>query len=169
MTCPVNARGTISNGCGGTLYCGPCAVTPVLSWPAPADIVFGSGLSNSQLKAAASDPTTAANVPGTFVYTPPAGAVLPIGNGQALSVTVAPTNTTNYKSTSGGTTINVTPASSPGSPVNLVVTSLLSRGSGALTVQLTIANSGGTTAGNVMLTGVKVGGVAAATTPQSLS
>jgi hypothetical protein len=37
--------------------------TPVITWATPADIVYGTALSATQLNATA-------NVPGTFVYTP---------------------------------------------------------------------------------------------------
>ena len=40
--------------------------TPVITWATPADIVYGTALSATQLNA-----TT--TVPGTFVYTPAAG------------------------------------------------------------------------------------------------
>ena len=46
--------------------------TPVITWPTPADIVYGTALSATQLNA-----TT--TVPGTFVYTPAAGTVLNAG------------------------------------------------------------------------------------------
>lgn len=36
-----------------------------------------------------------ASVPGTFVYTPPAGTVLPVGT-QTLSVTFTPTDSVHY-------------------------------------------------------------------------
>ena len=57
--------------------------TPVITWPAPAPIPCGTALSATQLNA-----TT--TVPGTFVYTPAAGAQLPIGTGHTLSVTFTP-------------------------------------------------------------------------------
>ena len=56
-----------------------------ITWSAPADIVYGTALSATQLNATAS-------VPGTFVYTPPAGTVLQAGSGQSLSVTFTPTD-----------------------------------------------------------------------------
>jgi Flp pilus assembly CpaE family ATPase len=46
--------------------------TPVIAWPAPEPIVFGTELSAAQLAATAS-------VPGTFAYTPAEGAVLAAG------------------------------------------------------------------------------------------
>ena len=45
---------------------------PVLSWAAPAAITQGTALGATQLNATA-------NVPGTFVYSPTAGTVLPVG------------------------------------------------------------------------------------------
>jgi hypothetical protein len=62
------------------------AATPTITWPAPAAIPYGTALSSTQLDATAS-------VPGSFVYTPPAGTVLSTGT-QTLSVTFTPTDTT---------------------------------------------------------------------------
>ena len=63
--------------------------TPVITWPTPADIVYGAALGATQLNA-----TT--TVPGTFVYTPAAGTVLNAGGAQTLSVTFTPTDAANY-------------------------------------------------------------------------
>lgn len=76
--------------------------TPVLTWPAPAAIVFGSALSATQLDATA-------NVPGSFVYRPFLGQVIPAGT-QTLAVTFTPADTTDYTSASDATTITVTQA-----------------------------------------------------------
>ena len=62
--------------------------TPVMTWASPAAIVFGTALGATQLNATA-------NVPGTFVYTPPSGMVLGAGT-QLLSVVFTPTNTASY-------------------------------------------------------------------------
>jgi hypothetical protein len=136
-------------------------VTPTVTWPAPATIAFGSALGNGQLNATAS-------VPGTFVYTPPAGTVLPVGNGQTLSVAFTPTNTTLYKPATATTTINVSPAAPPPAAAKLVTTSVFTRSGGNVVVQLTIANTGGTAAANVSLTSVKVGADAGAPLPQNI-
>jgi hypothetical protein len=61
---------------------------PVITWAAPAAITYGTALSAAQLDATG-------NVPGTFVYTPAAGAVLNVGT-QTLSVKFTPTDTTDY-------------------------------------------------------------------------
>jgi hypothetical protein len=139
------------------------AIAPVLSsiitWPAPAAVTFGSSLSAIELDATA-------NVPGTFVYSPPVGAVPPVGNGQTLSVTFTPTNTTNYTDASASTTINVNPAPTV-SAANLVVTRVLTRTGGNVVIQLTITNTGGTAAANVVLTNVKLDADAGTPLPQS--
>jgi hypothetical protein len=53
-----------------------------INWPTPAPITVGTALSNTQLNATDS-------IPGTFVYTPGIGTVLPAGT-QTLSVTFTP-------------------------------------------------------------------------------
>jgi hypothetical protein len=61
---------------------------PEIVWATPAPIIYGAPLSAAQLQASAS-------IPGTFVYSPPPGTVLPIGT-NTLSVTFTPTNSTDY-------------------------------------------------------------------------
>jgi hypothetical protein len=136
-------------------------ITPVVTWSAPAAVTFGSALSSLQLDATAS-------VPGTFTYTPPVGTVLPVGNNQALSVLFTPTDSTDYTTATASTTINVNPAAPPASPANLVVTKVLTRTGGSVVVQLTVANTGGTAAANVVLSSVKVGADSATPLPQSI-
>jgi sugar lactone lactonase YvrE len=135
--------------------------TPTITWSAPASITYGGALGNGQLNASAS-------VPGTFVYVPPAGTVLPVGNGQTLSVTFTPADAADYTTATASTTINVNAAPPTSSGVNLVVTKVLQRTGGNVVVQLTIANTGGTGANNVTLTSVKVGSVAATPLPQNI-
>jgi uncharacterized repeat protein (TIGR01451 family) len=74
--------------------------TPVINWSNPADIIYGTALSATQLNATA-------NVPGTFTYTPASGTVLSSGNGQNLHADFTPTDTTNYNNTSKDVSINV--------------------------------------------------------------
>ncbi len=133
--------------------------TPSITWTAPAAITFGSALGAGQLNATVS-------APGVLVYTPAGGTVLPVGNGQSLSVGFTPNDTSDYNSTSASTTINVNPAALSGSPVNLVVTRVLTRSGGNVVVQLTISNTGGTAAQNVTLTGVTVGADTGTPLPQ---
>jgi Flp pilus assembly CpaE family ATPase len=62
--------------------------TPTIIWSAPHTLSCGTSLGDAQLNAAAS-------VPGTLVYTPPAGEVLPAGK-HKLSVTFTPKDSANY-------------------------------------------------------------------------
>ena len=72
---------------------------PALTWSTPAAIVYGTALSASQLNA------SPGSVAGTFTYSPAAGAILTTGAHQ-LSVTFAPTDTTDY--TTATATVNLT-------------------------------------------------------------
>ena len=77
-------------------------VTPVITWANPAAITYGTPLSGTQLNATAS-------VPGTFAYTPAAGAVLNAGT-QTLNVTFTPTDTTNYTTATASVSLVVNKA-----------------------------------------------------------
>lgn len=74
---------------------------PVITWSNPADISYGTLLGSMQLNATA-------NVPGTFIYTPPADTKLEIGNDQPLKVDFIPTDTVSYDKVSKTVSINVT-------------------------------------------------------------
>ena len=94
----------------GTLTVTPvAATTPVLTWADPAPIVYGTALSGVQLNATASAAGVAV-VPGTFAYTPGAGAVLNAGVGQTLSVTFTPTDLATYLPATKTVRVTVTPA-----------------------------------------------------------
>ena len=75
--------------------------TPVITWANPAAISYGTALSATQLNATAS-------VPGTFVYTPAAGAV-PLAGTDTLSVIFTPTDTVDYTTATKSVSIVVTP------------------------------------------------------------
>ena len=85
------------------LFLDPPLATPTITWAAPANIVYGTALSSTQLDATAS-------VPGTFTYTPPLGTVLKAGNNQTLSATFTPTNITRYSKVTKSELIDVTQA-----------------------------------------------------------
>jgi hypothetical protein len=74
---------------GGYLISSLVPELPTLTWPTPADIVYGTPLGSAQLNATAS-------VPGSFAYSPPAGTVLNAGSNQVLSVRFAPADAVNY-------------------------------------------------------------------------
>ena len=73
--------------------------TPVLTWPQPAQIAFGTPLGAAQL-----DPT--ASVPGTFAFDPPAGTVLQPGM-HTLSATFTPASPADYNGASVSTQLVV--------------------------------------------------------------
>jgi hypothetical protein len=74
--------------------------TPTITWANPASIPYGTPLSSTQLNATA-------NAPGTFLYTPPAGTILPAGT-QTLSVVFTPNDTVDYTTAREQVTILVT-------------------------------------------------------------
>jgi hypothetical protein len=132
-------------------------IAPVITWANPADILFGGSLGSGQLNATA-------NVPGVFSYSPAAGTVLPVGNGQILSVTFTPTDSLDYTQSTKSVLINVDPGSV--TPASLLATSVLTRDtSGSISVAVTVANTGGTAALNVKLTGATLGGTVAPAVP----
>ncbi|MFZ4546547.1 MAG: fibrobacter succinogenes major paralogous domain-containing protein [Bacteroidales bacterium] len=73
---------------------------PVISWGNPADIRFGTLLSDIQLNATA-------DVPGTFVYSPAIGTKLDEGASQELKVSFTPTDEAMYNAVSKSVNINV--------------------------------------------------------------
>jgi VCBS repeat-containing protein len=79
---------------------------PVITWDAPADVLFGTALSGEQLNATAS-------VPGEFTYTPALGLVLPVGS-HVLQVDLTPADPVNYTAATASVTLTVTPSSDPG-------------------------------------------------------
>ena len=84
------------------------AASPTLTWTAPADIVYGTALSGSQLNASAVYNGT--NVTGTFSYTPSAGTTLNAGMVQTLAVTFTPNDTNGFLPVTTSVSLNVTPA-----------------------------------------------------------
>ncbi len=78
-------------------------ITPIITWPTPASIVYGTPLSATQLDATA-------NTAGTFTYKPAAGTVLNAGS-NTLTVKFVPTGM-DYLNASATTTLEVTQAPS---------------------------------------------------------
>jgi hypothetical protein len=114
--------------------------TPVITWSAPAAITSGTALSAIQLDATAS-------VPGTFAYNPSAGAVLPVGNGETLSVTFTPTDIADYSTSTASATISVNAAAPQqidvSSQVKVTTSGLVySRATGTYSGTVTIQNTG---------------------------
>lgn len=108
---PVNVTTTITaNAVGPGFVVSPPAVAtytinlakPVITWPAPSPITYGTALSAAQLDATA-------NTPGIFAYSPAAGVVLS-GGTQSLSATFGPTDTVHYASGTATVLLTVNPA-----------------------------------------------------------
>lgn len=79
--------------------------TPVIDWPTPKPIKSGTALGDEQLDAASW-------VPGTFVYSPAAGEVLPPGT-HTLSVTLTPDQGANYAKARTTVTLTVVAKTMP--------------------------------------------------------
>jgi sugar lactone lactonase YvrE len=91
--------------------------TPVITWPAPANITSGTALSATQLDATASIGGT--TIPGAFVYSPASGTVESTAGAQTLSVTFTPTDATDYATVSTTVPLNVIGFSLSGSAVSI--------------------------------------------------
>ena len=61
-----------------------------INWANPADIVYGTPLSGTQLNAVFTNADTGAPLQGQSIYSPPAGTYLNAGNQQALQITFIP-------------------------------------------------------------------------------
>lgn len=109
--------------------------TPIITWPTPASITYGTALSSTQLDATA-------NVPGAFVYTPASGTVLAVGN-QTLSVTFTPTDSVDYNTATKQVTLVITQPAITLSPASLNFGNVPLGGAGLLTE--TVTNTGATT------------------------
>lgn len=81
----------------------PAPVAPTITWSNPADIVYGTPISATQLNATA-------NVPGTFTYNIAEGTVLHAGAAQSLVATFTPTDTSLYTTATAEAFLNVLPA-----------------------------------------------------------
>jgi hypothetical protein len=95
--------------------------TPVITWPTPAAINYGTALSATQLDATS-------KVAGTFSYSPAATTVLPAGT-HTLSVTFTPTDSTDYTTATASVTLTVqkaTPAITWSSPAAITYGTALS-------------------------------------------
>jgi Flp pilus assembly CpaE family ATPase len=76
--------------------------TPVIDWPTPGELPYGSVLTSAELNATAS-------VPGVFTYHPDIGD-RPGEGVQVLTAVFTPADTANYKTVEASVTITVTPA-----------------------------------------------------------
>ncbi|MDB6017566.1 MAG: hypothetical protein JWR19_2055 [Pedosphaera sp.] len=91
------------NSTNGTLTISQA--TPSITWADPANIVYGTALSGTQLNSSSA-------VAGTFTYTPDLGTTLLAGMNQILSVNFVPTDAQNYSNAAASVTLNVDKAPS---------------------------------------------------------
>jgi len=129
---------------------------PVITWPTPAAINYGTVLSATQLNA------TAIPAGGAFAYAPPAGTTLPLGT-QTLRVTYTPpaADAANYTTASASVSIQVNPG--------LVLTSILPTNAnyGAGATLITLTGTGFTSTSVVQLNGTTISSTY--TSPTSLN
>ncbi len=102
--------------------------TPVINWTTPADITYGTALSETELNATV-------DVNGTLTYSPAAGTILNAENNQELSVTFTPEYPDSVYEGSTNVRINVTKAA-------LAVTSDATRTYGEENPTFTLVYSG---------------------------
>jgi parallel beta-helix repeat protein len=81
-------------------------VTPVVYWPKPGPIVYGTVLSNMQLDAISN------GIAGTFTYSPPAGTIPGVGS-QALTAAFVPVDAKDYGPVTASQTLAVIDATPP--------------------------------------------------------
>jgi microsomal dipeptidase-like Zn-dependent dipeptidase len=140
--------------------------SPTITWN-PAPLQFGNPLGAAQLNATAALQGTGA-IPGTFVYTPPAGTILPVGT-QLVSVTFTPTDTTKYFGLTSDSQVNVT--FNPTQPFSVTTATAISRDpSNAVLATVTIANAGSAPVDTIAFTGGQLGPLPpAGVTPTTIS
>jgi hypothetical protein len=109
VTATLNNPGFTAQPVTGTLIINQAS--PTLVWNTPASIIAGTPLGAGQLDAVAV--FNGALLPGVFVYTPSAGTVLPVGNGQILTVGFAPLDSTDFKVVTSAVMINASPQAPP--------------------------------------------------------
>jgi len=112
--------------------------TPTITWATPSPITYGTALSSTQLNAGST-------VAGTFVYTPASGTVLTAGT-QTLSVTLTPTDTTDYATATQTVSLVVNKATPT---ITWATPSAITYGAALSSTQL---NAGSTVAGTFVYT-----------------
>jgi hypothetical protein len=129
-----------------------------ISWPTPASILTTTPLGLTQLDAAAQGPPGFTPL-GAYLYTPAAGTLLSAGT-HTLGVSFTPTDTNDYTSATGSTSIHVTEAttsttfvvssSAPvyGQPLTLTATVLSTSGSPVVNGGTVVFTSGTSTLGS---------------------
>ena len=157
----INFAGSTLNGTqivGGLL--------PIITWPTPAAIPYGTALSATQLDATATNAAGAA-VPGAFVYTPAAGTVLGVGT-QTLNVVFTPTDLVTYTAATGTVSLVVNAATPALTWVPAVSTITYGTALGASQLNAAAINVAGTAVAGTFVYTPAAGAVLAAG-PQTLA
>lgn len=117
---------------------------PKLIWNKPGALSYGTPLGSTQLDASAS-------VPGVFIYSPAAGAILTAGV-QVLTVSFTPTDTTDYQSVN--TTVNLTVSkATPTVVVTATPSSITTVQPLSVSVTVGAVSQGAIPTGSILLTG----------------
>jgi hypothetical protein len=117
---------------------------PAITWPAPAAVSAGITLSSTQLDATAS-------VPGVFIYSPAAGAVMSTVGSNTLSVTFTPNDSSDYTTATDSVTLVVNTPVNPSFALVGTNVSLAPGSATGNTSTITLTPAGGFT-GSVTLT-----------------
>jgi uncharacterized repeat protein (TIGR01451 family) len=127
--------------------------TPIVTWPSPADIFYGTALSATQLDATATWTVAGVNGPvaGSFTYTPASGTLLNVGMAQVLSAVFTPSDAADFSPVPVTTTLTVLP------DVDLAITQLTDSSQTVqigdkLTYTIVVVNKGLSSATAVKLT-----------------
>lgn len=137
---------------GGSGSTGPptSKITPTITWAPPAPITNPTPLGATQLDATA-------NIPGAFVYTPPAGTVFTAGT-QTLSVLFTPTDTADYTTATASVSLTINPPIQTASSPDAYVYIASNPGNSVETYAFSAASDGTLTplAGSPFATGVSL-------------
>ena len=125
--------------------------TPTLFWPNPADILYSTALSATQLNATAAWTVGGINGPvaGSFTYTPAAGTILDAGGEQTLSTVFSPSNSANYTAASATAKLTVLANADMSVKIAGPTTGLVGQN---LVYTVTATNNGPSTATGVVVT-----------------
>ena len=109
--------------------------SPDIKWATPDAITYGTALSALQLDASST-------VAGMFVYSPAAGTVPAVGN-DTLSVTLTPTDTTDYTTATASVNLIVNPTPTISFTLSALPASLSVAQNGSGTSTITVSDVGG--------------------------
>lgn len=134
-------------------------ITPTITWPKPADIIYGTPLGTAQLNAIV-------GVDGTLTYRPPVGTILPAGPNQVLTVVFTPKDLALYLGATNLATINVLESNQtitfptiPNQRIGGAPILLTANASSGLPVTFSIVSGPATLTGNLLVLSSTAGAV----------